>query len=328
MKKDIVILGAGPVGMFATFYAGMRQMSVALVDQLGQVGGQLTAFYPEKKIYDVAGFDGIKAKDLVKNLEKQIAMFKDTTDIILDNQIIAIEKKEERKFIVKTDKMEIEAKAVIIAGGTGGFSPRKMGLENEDNFDNIEYFIKSPEDYKDKKVAIFGGGDSAVDFALMLEGIAKEVNIIHRRDEFRAHDYSVKLLKESSVNIYTPYTPQQLIGQNDKINTVVIKSKEDTKEIEVDNVICNFGFTSKIGPIAEFGLELDNKKIIVDSFQKTSIDGIFSVGDICNYPGKASLIVVGFGEVPIAINAIYQYLNPDNEVKTVHSSVVMGGINE
>lgn len=324
MKKDVIILGAGPVGLFAGFYCGMRQLSVGIVDQLETTGGQLSALYPSKKIYDVAGFKEIEAQKLVDNLEEQLSRFEETTDIILNNQIISIEKVEERKFIIKTDKMEIEAKAVIIAAGNGGFSARKLGVENEENFSNIDYFIKDPNIYKGKKVAIFGGGDSAVDFSMMLEGIAEEVHIIHRRDQFRAHEHSVEMLKKSSVEIHTPFTPKELIGSGDKVTKVVIESKEGAKEIEVDNIVCNYGFISKLGPIEDFGLELENKKIKVDSRQKTNIEGIMSIGDICTYPGKPNLIVNGFGEGPIAVNESYLYINPGSVIGTLHSSTVLG----
>lgn len=324
MKKDVVILGAGPVGLFAGFYCGMRQLSVGIVDQLETVGGQLSALYPEKSIFDVAGFKEIKAQDLVDNLEEQLSRFEATTDIILNNQIVKIEKIEEGKFIITTDKMEIEAGAIIIAAGNGGFSARKLGLENETEFSNIDYFIKKPEVYNGKKVAIFGGGDSAVDFALMLEKVAKEVHIIHRRDQFRAHEHSVKMLEKSSVQIHTPFTAKELKGTNGIIDQILIGSKTEEKVIEIDNVICNYGFVSKLGPVEDFGLELEGKKIIVNSRQHTNIPGIMAIGDICTYPGKPNLIINGFGEGPIAVNEAYQYINPEATIGTLHSSSVLG----
>ncbi len=326
MNTDILIIGAGPVGLFAGFYAGMRNMDCIIVDQLEMVGGQLSALYPEKEIYDIAGFKEIKAKDLISNLKDQLERFEDKNKILLNTQILNINKLEEGKFKVKSSNGEIITKSIIIAGGNGGFSPRLLGIENEENLD-IDYFIQDKEVYKDKDIAIFGGGDSAVDFALMLEGVANSINIIHRRDKFRAHDHSVDLLKESSVNILTPFTPKAAQKQEEKYN-LEIESTKESKNILVDKIICNFGFISKLGPIEDFGVEIQKNKIIVNSKQETSIKGIYAIGDICSYEGKANLIITGFGESPIAINQAYSYIHPEEEVKSIHSSSLIGKSNE
>lgn len=327
MKTDVLILGAGPVGLFAGFYAGMRNLDSIIVDQLEVPGGQLSALYPEKDIYDIAGFKKIKAKDLVNNLLDQLNMFENKNKIILNTEVLEIIKEEENLFRIKTNKNEIEAKAVIIAGGNGGFSPRKLNVENEEMFE-IDYFIKDKEVYKDKDVLIFGGGDSAVDFSLMLEDVAKSVSIVHRRNEFRAHDHSVDLLKNSNVNIYTPFNPKSVVKEGDKLNVTINSKEKEEINILVDKIICNFGFVSKLGPIEQFGLELDKNKIIVNSKQETSVKGIYAIGDICTYEGKANLIISGFGEGPSAINQIYGYINPSEGVNSVHSSSLMGDKNE
>ncbi len=325
MKKDVVIIGAGPAGLFAGFYCGMRKLSAVIVDPLEVAGGRLAALYPEKYIYDVAGHDKIRAIDLIHNLEKQLSRFEETTNFALGEEVIDLEKNEDL-FTVTTSKQKIEAKAVIIAAGSGAFSPRKLGLEGEEEAENINYFVDYLNKFKDKKVVIFGGGDSAVDWSLMLEPIAKEVNIIHRRDEFRAHGASVDKLKESSVKIYTPYTPSELIMDDNNISKIKLESKKEEEcVIEVDDVIVNFGFVAKLGAIENFGLNIEKNKINVDSKQATSIPGIYAIGDIATYPGKAELIITGFGEGPIAVNNIYEFLNPDAKVGALHSSSVIKG---
>lgn len=324
--KDVAIIGAGPVGLFAGFYAGMRGLSSVIIDKLEIPGGQLKALYPEKFIYDIAGFKEIKAGDLVDNLLDQLSRFEETTTFSLGNDIISIDKNSDGVFEIVGSTETLLTRTIIIAAGNGAFAPRKMGLENEDNFSNINYFVDNMAKFDNKDVAIFGGGDSAVDWSLMLEKTAKSVSIIHRRDEFRAHDHSVSLLKQSSINVYTPFTPVKLYGE-DKITAIDLK-KNKTGEIEnilVDEVICNFGFISNLGNIANWGLELETNKIVVNSEQKTNIAGVFAIGDICTYPGKAALIINGMGEAPIAINSAYKTINPDAVIGTLHSSSVIGG---
>ncbi len=325
---DVAIIGAGPAGLFAGFYAGMRGLTATIIDQLELPGGQLSALYPEKYIYDVAGFEEIKAQDLIDNLLRQIKRFEKTTDMMLDTSVNEIEKQEDGSFILRTSKEDLHAKTIIIAAGNGAFSPRKLGIENEDELTNIHYFVNDLQKFKNRRVAIFGGGDSAVDWSLMLQHIAKEVHIIHRRDQFRAHDHSVEVLKESSVNIHTPFTPVSAEkDSNNKATSITIKKAraEEEKTIEIDDIICNFGFISNLGSIRDWNLELDGNKIIVDSMQATNIEGIFAIGDICTYDGKAALIINGFGEAPIAINSAYKTINPDAVIGALHSSSVIGG---
>lgn len=324
---DIAIIGAGPAGLFAGFYAGMRGLSAIIIDQLELPGGQLSALYPEKYIYDVAGFEEIKAQDLVNNLLRQIKRFEDTTTFALNTSVEGITKQEDNSFILETSGETINAKTIIIAGGNGAFSPRPLGIENENDYSNIHYFVDDLHKFKDKRVAIFGGGDSAVDWSLMLQHIAKEVHIIHRRDAFRAHGSSVDILKDSEVNIHTPYTPASVEAKGENITSITIKKarSEETKTITVDDIICNFGFVSNLGPIKSWGLELDGNKINVNTRQETNIPGIFAIGDVCTYDGKAQLIASGFGEAPIAINSAYQTINPDAVIGALHSSSVIGG---
>ncbi len=327
-NTDVAIIGAGPTGLFAGFYAGMRGLNAIIIDKLELPGGQLSALYPEKYIYDVAGFEEIKAQDLVDNLLRQVKRFEDTTTFSLNTTVEKITKNDDTTFVLETSTGIINAKTIIIAGGNGAFSPRKLGIENEDSIKNIHYFVNDLQKFKNKRVAIFGGGDSAVDWSLMLQHTAKEVHIIHRRDAFRAHKHSVDNLIESDVNIHTPFTPVKAsIDENNNATDITIKrvKTDDEVTIEVDDIICNYGFISNLGPIKEWGLELDGNKIIVDSHQKTNIEGIFAIGDVCTYPGKAALIINGFGEAPIAINSAFLAINPEAVIGVLHSSSVIGG---
>lgn len=318
---EIAVIGGGPAGMFAAFYGGMRQASVMLIESMPQLGGQLSALYPEKYIYDVAGFPKIKAQDLVENLEKQMKMF--NIDIHLEEKAKKVIKHAERNFEIVTDKSSYFSKAVIVTAGVGAFEPRRLEVPNAANFEkkNLHYFVNDLSVFAGKTVMLTGGGDSAVDWALMLEPVAKEVILVHRRDKFRAHEHSVQLLLKSSVKIMTPYEITELHGQ-DKIEQVTLthtKSKEQT-QIAIDELIVNFGFISSLGPIAEWGFEIENGAIVVDSRMETSIPGIFAAGDIATYPGKLDLIAVGFGEAPTAINNAKVYFDPDAKLSPGHSS--------
>lgn len=319
--SDLLIIGGGPTGMFAAFYGGMRQASVTVIESMPQLGGQLAALYPEKYIYDVAGFPKITAQELVDNLSRQMELFK--SDIRLDEKVVSVQKRDERHFVVTTDKAEYHSKAIIITAGVGAFEPRRLELPEAKHFEkaNLHYFINDLNAFKDKKVLISGGGDSAVDWALMLEPIAEQVTLIHRRDKFRAHEHSVENLMASKVNVITPSEITELHGEEfiTKVTLSHIKTKE-TQEIEVDSVIINFGFVSSLGPIAEWGMEIDINSIVVDSRMESSIPGIFAAGDITTYPGKLKLIAVGFGEAPTAVNNAKVYIDPEAKLSPGHSS--------
>ncbi|WEK53415.1 MAG: NAD(P)/FAD-dependent oxidoreductase [Candidatus Cohnella colombiensis] len=318
---DVAIIGGGPAGMFAAFYGGMRQMSVTLIESMPQLGGQLAALYPEKYIYDVAGFPKISAQELVNNLKSQMDHFQ--PNICLEEKVVSVNKLDERLFEIVTDKQTHYARAVIITAGVGAFEPRRLELPEASKYEksNLHYFVNDLERYRGQKVLISGGGDSAVDWALMLEPIATEVILVHRRDKFRAHEHSVELLMNSKVKIMTPTEITSLQGEG-KINQVTltnIKSAEIT-EHEVDAVIINFGFVSSLGPIAEWGIEIESGSIVVDSRMETSIPGVFAAGDITTYPGKLKLIAVGFGEAPTAINNAKVYIDPNAKLSPGHSS--------
>lgn len=319
---DITIIGGGPVGLFTAFYGGMRQASVKIIESLPQLGGQLSALYPEKYIYDIAGFPKIRAQELIDNLKEQMSKFEPT--IVLEQTVEKVEKLEDGTFKLTTDKEIHYSRTIIITAGNGAFQPRRLELENAPLYEgkNLFYFVDDMKKFTGKRVVVFGGGDSAVDWALMLEPIAKKVTIVHRRDKFRAHEHSVENLKRSTVEIKTPYVPAELIGDGEGITQVIIKEVNtgETETIDVDAVICNFGFVSSLGPIKEWGLKIEKNSIVVNSKQETNIPGIYAAGDICTYDGKVKLIAAGFGEAPTAVNNAKTYLDPKAKAQPLHSS--------
>jgi thioredoxin reductase (NADPH) len=317
---DISIIGGGPSGLFAAFYAGMRQCSVKIIESMPQLGGQLAALYPEKYIYDVAGFPKVYAQELVNALKEQAMQFEPT--VALEERVLDVQKQEE-KFEITTNKGIHFSKSIIITAGVGAFEPRRLEHPKAANYEgrNLHYFVKDMNIFAGQKVVIVGGGDSAVDWALMLEPIVEEVHIVHRRDRFRAHEHSVETLMNSNVNILTPYEIKDLLG-NEKIEEVVIRNNKTSEEktLEVDSVIVNFGFISSLGPIKEWGLELEKGGIVVNSKMETNIPGIYAAGDIATYPGKVKLIAVGFGEAPTAVNNAKAYIDPEARLQPGHSS--------
>lgn len=319
---DITIIGGGPVGLFTAFYGGMRQASVKIIESLPQLGGQLSALYPEKYIYDIAGFPKVRAQELVNNLKEQMAKFEQT--VVLEQSVKEVEKQADGVFKLTTDKEIHYSKTIIITAGNGAFQPRRIEIEDAKKYEsnNLHYFIDDLNHFEGKKVVVFGGGDSAVDWALMLEPIAEKVSIVHRRDKFRAHEHSVENLKNSKVEIKTPYIPAELIGIENQIHTVVLKDTngEDTETLEVDAVIVNYGFVSSLGPIKEWGLDIQKNSILVNSRMETNIPGIYLAGDIATYDGKVKLIASGFGEAPTAVNHAKQYIDPKAKVQPMHSS--------
>ncbi|WCK53770.1 NAD(P)/FAD-dependent oxidoreductase [Aneurinibacillus sp. Ricciae_BoGa-3] len=317
---DITVIGGGPTGLFTAFYAGMRQSSCKIIESMPQLGGQLAALYPEKFIYDVAGFPKVRAQELVDRLKEQVAHFE--TASALEEKVQSIEKKED-VFEITTDKGIHFSRTVIITAGVGAFEPRRLELEGAERFEktNLHYFVDDLNKFAGQKVVVFGGGDSAVDWALMLEPIAEKVTLIHRRDKFRAHEHSVENLMKSKVNVLTPYDLHSIDGE-DRIKKITIRNSK-TEELvteEVDAVIVNFGFISSLGPIKNWGLELEKGSIKVNTKMETNIPGVYAAGDIATYPGKIKLIAVGFGEAPTAVNNAKSYMDPDAKVQPAHSS--------
>ncbi|UOR11829.1 NAD(P)/FAD-dependent oxidoreductase [Halobacillus amylolyticus] len=318
---DITIIGGGPVGLFTAFYGGMRQASVKIIESLPHLGGQLTALYPEKYIFDVAGFPRVRAQELVDNLEEQALAFDPA--ISLDQAVESVERLEDNSLKLTTNKEVHYTRTLIITAGNGAFQPRRLKIDDTERFEetNLHYHVNDMNKFADKNVMICGGGDSAVDWALMLEPIAKQVSLVHRRDKFRAHEHSVEQLMNSSVKLMTPFTPEKMIGE-DRISQVELHEvKGDHVEtIDVDEVVVNYGFISSLGPIKNWELEIEKNSIVVNSKMETNIEGIYAAGDICTYPGKVKLIASGFGEGPTAVNNAKAYLDPSARVQPKHST--------
>ena len=319
---DITIIGGGPVGMFAAFYGGMRNAKVKIIESLPQLGGQLSMLYPEKDIYDIAALPVVKGQELIDNLTVQMSRFDPT--ICLEEEVTHVIKNDDGLFEMTTKKGIHYSKAIIITAGNGAFQPRRLELEHADDYEGktLHYYVNNIEQFKDRTVAICGGGDSAVDWALTLEPIAKKVYLIHRRNKFRAMEHSVSLLEQSSVEVITPYIPVELKGDHPQIQSVHLKEVrgDDEKELKIDNFLINYGFTSSIGPMKNWGFDVKRNEIPVNTKMETSVSGIYAAGDICTYEGKIKLIATGFGEAPTAINNAMSYINPDERVQPMHST--------
>ncbi|WP_017756296.1 NAD(P)/FAD-dependent oxidoreductase [Calidifontibacillus oryziterrae] len=319
---DITIIGGGPIGLFTAFYGGMRQASVKIIESLGQLGGQLSALYPEKYIYDVAGFPKVRAQELIDRLKEQMSKFQPT--ITLEQAVENVEKLEDGTFKLTTNSEVHYSKTIIITAGNGAFQPRRLELEEAAQYEgkNLHYFVEDMNKFAGQRVVVLGGGDSAVDWTMMLEPIAKEVTIAHRRDKFRAHEHSVENLMASKAKVLTPYVPARIIGDGDKITQIVLSEVKTGEEvtIDIDALIVNYGFVSSLGPIKEWGLNIDKNSIVVNSKMETNIPGIFAAGDIATYDGKVKLIAAGFGEAPVAVNCAKLVADPDSKAQHLHSS--------
>ncbi|CEG24133.1 Ferredoxin--NADP reductase 2 [Planococcus massiliensis] len=319
---DITIIGGGPTGLFASFYGGMRKMKVKILDSLPQLGGQLTELYPDKFIYDVGGFTKVLAKDLVDNLVVQ-ANYGDPS-ICLEETVSTVERQDDH-FVMQTDKGLHYTKAILLTAGVGAFQPRKLGVEGSEAFEgtSLHYGVKDLTMFSGKKVVVLGGGDSAVDWAMMLENVASHVTLSHRRDKMTAHEANIDTLMESKVEIKKPYGVKELVGENGQVRELVLIDKEGNEErLEVDHVIVNYGNITSLGPIKEWGLEMEKNSVVVNSKMETSVPGIYAAGDIATYEGKVKLIAVGFGEAPTAINNAKAYLDPKSKIQPLHSTSV------
>ena len=319
---DITIIGGGPTGLFASFYGGMRKMKVKIIDSLPQLGGQLTELYPDKFIYDVGGFQKVLAKDLVDNLVVQ-ANYGDPA-ICLEESVKDIERDGDH-FEIRTDKDVHYTKSILLTAGVGAFQPRKIGVEGAEPFEGktLHYGVKDLTLFHDKKVVVLGGGDSAVDWAMMLENVASHVTLSHRREKMTAHEANIDTLMQSKVEVKKPYGVKELVGENGELQELVLIDKEGNEErLEVDHVIVNYGNITSLGPIKEWGLEMEKNSVVVNSKMETNIPGIYAAGDIATYEGKVKLIAVGFGEAPTAINNAKAYLDPKSKIQPLHSTSV------
>lgn len=332
IKTDILIIGAGPTGLFAVFEAGLLKLRCHLIDALPQPGGQCSEIYPKKPIYDIPGFPEVLAGELVDNLMEQIKPFQ--PGFTLGERADTIEKLEDGSFGVTTNKgTKHHAPIVAIAGGLGSFEPRKPQLENLSVFEEkgVDYIIREPEIYRDKKVLIAGGGDSALDWAIFLADVAEQVTLVHRRNEFRGALDSVEKVQQlknlGKINLITPAEVVALHGR-DTLESVTFKnsSTKATLEIEVDHFIPLFGLSPKLGPIADWGLEIEKNAIKVDNTldYQTNIPGIYAIGDVNTYPGKLKLILCGFHEATLMCQSAYQRIHPNK--KYVMKYTTVGGV--
>ena len=319
IERDLLIVGAGPVGLYAAYYAGFRGLSTAVVDSLPEPGGQVTAMYPEKPIYDIAGFPAVRGRDLVAGLLEQIARFDPT--FVLGESAQSLERGEDGVFTVTTAAgTVIRCRAVVISGGIGTFTPRPLPAGREWVGRGLSYFVPSLEAHAGQDVVVVGGGDSACDWALSLEPIARSVTLVHRRAAFRAHEHSVAQLRASSVEIITDAQVTAIDG-GDRVEKVEITGPDGVLTRPAQAVIAALGFTANLGPIRTWGVEVTgNRYLPVGTTMATNVPGVFAAGDITDYPGKVRLISVGFGEAATAVNNAAVLINPEEQLFPGHSS--------
>lgn len=331
IETDVCVIGAGPAGLFSVFECGMLKMSCHVIDALDAIGGQLSALYPEKPIYDIPGFPSVLAADLVRDLESQVLPFNPVYH--LNQQVITLTTCENNRWFVETTKgTRLNAGVVIIAAGVGSFGPNRPPLDDIESFEGkgpglgVNYLVKRREDFKNKKVVIAGGGDSAVDWALSLVDIAERISVVHRRKKFRAAPANAeklnKLSKDGIIDLIIPFQLSGLESEDGELSAVsVVDLDGNYKRLDADVLLPFFGLSQKIGPIADWGLNLDFNHIKVDQVtMSTDKPGIYGVGDIVTYPGKLKLIVNGFAEAATAAHSARAHLHPDEEFHFEYST--------
>jgi thioredoxin reductase (NADPH) len=331
IKTDILIIGAGPTGLFTVFEAGLLKLKCHLIDALPQPGGQCSEIYPKKPIYDIPAYPEILAGDLTEKLLEQIASFQ--PGFTLGERAETIEKLEDDTFIVTTNKgTKHHAPVIAIAGGLGSFEPRKPPIPNIAEFENsgVEYIIRDPEIYRNKKVVIAGGGDSALDWAIFLTNVASEVSLVHRRNEFRGALDSVEKVQElknaGKIKLITPAEVKEIHGKDRLTGVSIILNKDETIHLEADHFIPLFGLSPKLGPIGNWGLEIEKNAIKVNNAldYQTNIPGIYAIGDVNTYPGKLKLILCGFHEATLMCQSAYKRIYPNK--KYVMKYTTVGGV--
>jgi thioredoxin reductase (NADPH) len=334
IQTDIAIIGAGPVGLFAVFEAGLLKMRCHLIDYLPQIGGQLSEIYPKKPIYDIPGYPSVLAQELIDNLKAQIDPFHPT--FTLGERIESLEKRGEADFVLTTNMgTTIEAKAIVIAGGLGCFEPRKPAVEGLERFENgngVNYMILDPEMYRDKHMILAGAGDSALDWTIFLANVAKKVTLVHRSESFRGAPDSVnkvmQLAEEGKIDLILNTNLTEVHG-NGKLQSVAMKNAKTNEEtvIETDYLIPLFGLSPKLGPIENWNLSIDKNAIEVNTEDySTNISGIWAIGDINTYKNKLKLILCGFHEAALMSHSVYKYINPG--VKYTMKYTTVNGVNE
>ncbi|MBA3534399.1 MAG: NAD(P)/FAD-dependent oxidoreductase [Ardenticatenales bacterium] len=329
---DVTILGAGPTGLFGVFYAGMREMKTKIIEALPEMGGQLTVLYPEKFIFDVAGFPKVLAKDLVQRLVQQAEQW--DPQICLDERVVGLEYVREASEgvppIIKltSDKGQTHlTHTLVITAGIGAFSPNKLdrpGVAQYEEKGGVAYFVKKKADFRGKRLLIVGGGDSAVDWGLNLKDWTHDITLIHRRHEFRAHESSVVELRNSPVQIMTPWELLEVHGDGEHVTGATIKNNEteEQRTIPADVVLLNLGFKASLGAIADWGLKSSRRHIFVDGFCQTNLPGVYAAGDVAqpNEGPQMGLIAVGFAQATIAVNVAKSFIDPKSKIFPGHSS--------
>lgn len=323
---DVTIIGGGPTGLFAAFYAGMRQMSTKIIDGLEELGGQLTALYPEKYIFDVPGFPKVLAKDLVTAQVEQGLQYGAT--VVLGQKVTHLERREDGVWRLGSEKGHDHlSRTVIVTAGAGSFSPRKLPLEHVERWEGhgIHYFVRDTSYFQGRQVLIVGGGDSAVDWALHLEHVASKVMLIHRRDKFRAHEESVQKLLASGVEVNLFWEVGRIDGE-DHVSGVEIHSNrsDERRTVPITDIILSLGFHADLGPIKTWGLEMDHGSIRVNSRMETNLPGVYAAGDVTTYDGKLKLIATGTGEAAVAVNHAKTFIDPKSRAFPGHSSEMSG----
>lgn len=320
--RDVTIIGAGPTGLFGAFYAGMRQMSTRIIDGLGELGGQLTALYPEKYIYDMPGFPRIKARDLVLQQAEQGLQY--GAEVLLGQKVLELVRRSDGIWELHTECGKVHpTRTVVISAGAGSFSPRRLPLEEAARFEGrgIQYFVREMERLAGRDILIVGGGDSAVDWALHLEPIARSVTLIHRRDRFRAHEESIEQMMRSSVDIQLFWEVDAIYGDEHVEAVMLLNNKTgERRRIEVNEIILALGFHADIGPIRSWGLDLEKGSILVNSRMETNLPGVYAAGDVATYDGKLKLIATGVGEAAMAVNHAKVFIDPGARAFPGHSS--------
>jgi len=314
---DLVIVGAGPTGLFATYYAGFRGFKIVVVDSLPELGGQITAMYPEKQILDVAGFPTIKGRDLVAGLVEQAETARPT--YLLGRTATGLVTDDDGLTLTLDDDTEVRAKAMLITAGIGKFSPRTLPAGEGWLGRGLEFFVPSFAPYADNDVVIVGGGDSAFDWALHLEPIARSVTLVHRRDAFRAHQRTVEQVRDSSVEILTKAEVTEVLGDG-LVERVEITVDGEPHTRPAQSIVAALGFVADLGPLQQWGLETEKRHVVVDPAMRTNLERVFAAGDITDYPGKVRLIAVGFGEAATAVNNAAVVIDPAAHVFPGHSS--------
>jgi ferredoxin/flavodoxin---NADP+ reductase len=322
---DLAIIGAGPAGLYAAFYAGMRHLSVTLIDSLPNLGGQLIALYPEKLIYDVAGYPAIRAKDLTARLIEQGLQYQ--PEVRIGEQATHLIRNDtDGLWVLETDQSTIVARTMLIAAGIGAFAARRLPVPGAERFvgRGLHYTVGSIEQFRDRRVLIVGGGDSAVDWANLLAGVTREQTLIHRTDRFRAHEGSVQQLLAGPTRVLTFHELRELQGDDARLRQVTLyhHHSDTSHTLGVDDVLVNIGYTSTLGPLKAWGLTIEQNAIRVDHRMMSNLPGVFAAGDVATYPGKLKLISVGFAEAAIAVNHAKQFIDPSSRLFPGHSSEI------